>query len=414
MARARGDINLMAPAGSFESLTAAIQGGADSIYFGVGKMNMRSRSSFNFTEKDIEKIVRICRHFNKKAYLTVNIILYDNELDEARRLLDVARENGIDAIIASDHAAIEYARKSNIEVHASTQLNISNIEALKFYSKYADVVVLARELSLEQIASITRQVQESDIRGPKGDLIKIEIFSHGALCMAVSGKCYLILHNHNFSANRGECLQDCRRGYIVTEKESGNQLEIDNSYVMSPKDLCTIRFIDKIIEAGVSVLKIEGRARSPEYVKVVTECYDIAIKSVFSGTYDRDLADSLEKRLSTVYNRGFWEGYYLGKKAGEWNDRYGSRATKKKVYTAKGMNYFNKIGVADFLCEAGTLRTGDQVLIMGPTTGVLEQTITGLKVDDRITDQVNKGERFSLPVERKIRRADKLYKLVDA
>ena len=414
MYKERGEINLMAPAGSFDSLTAAIQGGADSIYFGIGKMNMRSRSSFNFSEKDIKKIVRICRHFNKKAYMTLNIILYNSELDEAKRLIEVAKSEGIDALIISDHAAIEFARQAGMEVHASTQLNISNIESLKFYSKYADVVVLARELSLGQIKEIALQVKEQNIKGPNGDLMKIEIFSHGALCMAVSGKCYLSLHNHNFSANRGECLQDCRRGYIVTEKESGNQLEIDNSYVMSPKDLCTIGFLDKIIEAGVSVLKIEGRARSPEYVKIVTECYDIAIKSYFNGTYDRAKIDQLESRLSTVYNRGFWDGYYLGKMTGEWNDRYGSRAVKKKVYTAKAMNFFNKLGVADFLCEAGSLNAGDNVLIIGPTTGVIEHIIKELMVDDKITDQVNKGERFSFLVDRKIRRADKLYKLIDA
>jgi U32 family peptidase len=414
MFSSRQDINLMAPAGNFDSLTAAIQGGADSVYFGIGRMNMRSRSSFNFGEKDIEKIVRLCRHFNKKAYMTLNVIIYNNELEEARRLIDIAVEKGIDAIIASDMAAIEYARQAGMEVHASTQLNVSNTEALKFYSKYAEVVVLARELNLEAVSEIATQVERMQIKGPKGAPVAIEIFAHGALCMAVSGKCYLSLHNHNYSANRGECLQDCRRGYIVTEKESGTELEIDNPYIMSPKDLCTIGFIDRILEAGVSVLKIEGRARSPEYVKIVTGCYDQAIKSYFEGNYDKNLIQELEYRLSTVYNRGFWEGYYLGRTMGEWNDRYGSKAIKKKVYIAKSMNYFSRLGVAEFLCESGSLKAGDKILIIGPTTGVVEQTSGTLMVDDKVTDQVNKGDRFSIPVTNKIRRADRLYKLVDA
>lgn len=413
MTGSRSDINIMAPAGSFDSLTAAIQGGADSVYFGIGKLNMRSRSSINFSEKDISKIVRICRQFKKKAYLTLNVVLYNDELEEARRLIKVARDNGIDAIIASDHAVLEYARQEGVEIHASTQLNISNINALKFYSGYIDVAVLARELSLAQIANIALQVKEMDIRGPKGDLIKIEIFAHGALCMAVSGKCYLSLHNHNHSANRGECLQDCRRGYIVTEKESGTELEIDNPYIMSPKDLCTIGFVDKIIDAGVSVLKIEGRARSPEYVKRVTECYDMAVKNYFEGNFNKETAAFLEARLAEVFNRGFWGGYYLGRTMGEWNDGYGSKALKRKEYVAKAMNYFGKIEVADFICESGTLSPGDNILIIGPTTGVIEQTLQILKVGDKVTSQVKKGDRFSFVIQKKIRRADKLYKLTD-
>lgn len=403
----------MAPAGSFDSLTAAVQGGADSVYFGIGRLNMRARSSVNFSEKDITKIVRICKQFGKKTYLTLNVVLYNDELEEAKRLINIARDNGIDAIIASDHAVLEYARKEGVEIHASTQLNISNISALKFYSGYIDVAVLARELNLEQIAQIAMQVKEMDIRGPKGDLIKIEIFAHGALCMAVSGKCYLSLHNHNHSANRGECLQDCRRMYVVTEKESGTELEIDNPYIMSPKDLCTIGFIDKIIESGVSVLKIEGRARSPEYVKRVTECYDRAVKNYFEGNFNKETVALLEARLAEVYNRGFWGGYYLGKTTGEWNNRYGSQALKRKEYVAKAMNYFGKIGVADFLCESGTLSSGDKILIIGPTTGVIEQTLQILMVDDKVTSQVKRGDRFSFATQKKIRRADKLYKLTD-
>lgn len=413
MGGSRSDINIMSPAGSFDSLTAAIQGGADSVYFGIGNLNMRARSSFNFTEKDIAKVVRICRRFGKKAYLTLNVVLYDDELDDAKRLIMLAKETGIDAVIASDHAVLEYARHEGVEIHASTQLNISNIEALKFYSRYADVVVLARELNLGQIARIAGQIKEKDIRGPGGRQTGIELFAHGALCMAISGKCYLSLHNHNHSANRGECLQDCRRGYIVTEKESGNQLEIDNSFIMSPKDLCTIGFIDKILEAGVSVLKIEGRARSPEYVKRVTECYDLAVKSYFEGSYNDKTIHYLESRLAEVYNRGFWGGYYLGKTLGEWNDHYGSRALKKKEYVAKAINYFGKIGVADFLCESGTLCPGDKVLIIGPTTGVIEITFAELMVDEKATSLVKKGDRFSFVSGKKIRRADKLYKLTD-
>lgn len=410
----RKDIDLTAPVGSFESLTAAIQGGADSVYFGIGKLNMRARSTINFMERDLDKIVRICRHFKKKTYLTLNIVFFDREIERMKNIIELAKHSGVDAIIASDLAAIQYAHKTGMEVHASTQLNISNTESLKFYSNYADVVVLSRELKLEQIQEIAEQIRHQNITGPSGKLIKLEVFAHGALCMSVSGKCYLSLHHHNHSANRGECLQDCRRSYIVKEKETGQELEIDNPYIMSPKDLCTIHFLDKIMEAGVTVLKIEGRARSPEYVKIVTECYDQALRSYFDDSYTQEKIKKWKGRLKNVYNRGFWDGYYLGQKLGEWSESYGSKASKKKIYTAKNMNYFNKIHVADFLCEAGSLQVGDQIMIVGPTTGVIEHTVTEIRVDLKSTNEVKKGERFSIPIKKKIRRSDKLYRIVDA
>ncbi len=409
----REDIDLMAPAGSFETLIAGIQGGADSIYFGMDNMNMRARSSINFTEKDLNKIVRICRRFNKKAYLALNIVFFDEELEKLKSILKTAKNAGIDAVIASDQAAIKYAHEAGMEVHASTQLNISNTESVKFYSKYADVMVLARELHLRQVHKIFKQIDRQNIKGPSGNPVRIEVFAHGALCMSVSGKCYLSLHHHNHSANRGACLQDCRRGYIVKERETGLELEVDNQYIMSPKDLCTIHFIDKIIGAGIKLLKIEGRARSPEYVKIVTECYNQALQSYFEGTYSKEKIETWKTRLSTVYNRGFWEGYYLGRRLGEWSDTYGSKATKKKIYIARNINYFGKIQVADFLCEADSLRTGDQVLIIGPSTGVVEYTVDEIRVDLKETDKVKKGDRFSIPIREKIRRSDKLYKIVD-
>ncbi len=409
----REDIDLMAPAGSFETLIAGIQGGADSIYFGMDNMNMRARSSINFTEKDLNKIVRICRRFNKKAYLALNIVFFDEELEKLKSILKTAKNAGIDAVIASDQAAIKYAHEAGMEVHASTQLNISNTESVKFYSKYADVMVLARELHLRQVHKIFKQIDRQNIKGPSGNPVRIEVFAHGALCMSVSGKCYLSLHHHNHSANRGACLQDCRRGYIVKERETGLELEVDNQYIMSPKDLCTIHFIDKIIGAGIKLLKIEGRARSPEYVKIVTECYNQALQSYFEGTYSKEKIETWKTRLSTVYNRGFWEGYYLGRRLGEWSDTYGSKATKKKIYIARNINYFGKIQVADFLCDADSLRTGDQVLIIGPSTGVVEYTVDEIRVDLKETDKVKKGDRFSIPIREKIRRSDKLYKIVD-
>lgn len=402
----------MAPVGSFESLMAAIQGNADSVYFGLGKLNMRSRSSVNFTADDLKKIMRICRQFQKKAYLTLNIIVYDKEMDDMKRAVELAAENGIDAIIAADQATIQYAHRQGMEVHLSTQVNISNIESLRFYSGFADVAVLARELDLDQVARIAKQIESENITGPSGNLMRVELFAHGALCMSVSGKCYLSLHQHNHSANRGDCLQDCRRAYIVTEKDSGNELEIDNEFILSPKDLCTIHFINKIIDAGVRVLKIEGRARSPEYVKVVTSVYNEALNCYFEGGYNQEKIIEWQKRLSSVFNRGFWDGYYLGQRLGEWNDIYGSRATFTKSYVAKSLNYFAKAGIGEFLCESGSLRIGDRILIIGPSTGVIEQEIQEIRVDLNPTPETRAGEKFSMPVDRKVRRADKLYKLI--
>jgi putative protease len=411
MSLSRKDIDLMAPVGSFESLIAAIQGGADSVYFGIGKLNMRARSTINFAAKDIEKIMKVCRHFRKRAYLTLNVVFYDEELEEMKESINLAQKHGVNAIIASDQAAIIYAHKIGMEVHLSTQVNISNIESFRFYSSVADVVVLARELNLEQVAALTNQIENENIRGPSGDLMKVELFAHGALCMSISGKCYLSLHHHNHSANRGECLQDCRRSYTVKEKDSGLELDIDNEYIMSPKDLCTIHFINKILDAGVRVLKIEGRARSPEYVKIVTECYNQAINSYIEGSYTKEKISVWKERLSSVFNRGFWEGYYLGQKLGEWNDVYGSKATLKKIYVAKCYNYYSRIGVADFLCESASLNVGDKVLIIGPTTGVIEHIINEIRVEFISVNKTRPGERFSIPVPKKVRRADKLYKL---
>jgi U32 family peptidase len=407
----REDIDLMAPVGSFESLTAAVRAGADSVYFGLGRLNMRARSSINFTPADLEKIMRICRHFNKKAYLTLNVVFYDQEMDEMKHMVDLATENGVDAIIASDQAAIHYAWQRGMEVHLSTQVNISNAESLRFYAAYADVVVLARELSLEQVAVINQTIERDQIKGPSGMLMKTELFAHGALCMAVSGKCYLSLHHHGYSANRGECLQDCRRSYTVKEKEGGFELDLENEFIMSPKDLCTIHFINKIIDAGIRVLKIEGRARSPEYVKTVIECYDQALQSVANGSYTHEKITAWRERLSTVFNRGFWDGYYLGQRLGAWSDVYGSKATQKKEYAAKCMNYFARIGIAEFLCEAGSLSMGDSIIIMGPTTGVIELVVGEIRVDLVKVSRTAAGDRFSISVPRKIRRADKLYRL---
>jgi putative protease len=407
----RQDIDLMAPVGSFESLMAAIQGGADSVYFGIGKFNMRARSSVNFSPGDLTKITRICRNFNIKAYLALNIIFYDEELDDMKRAVDLALENGINAVIAADQAAIDYAHRQGLEVHLSTQVNISNTQSLQFYSGFADVAVLARELNLGQVAEITGRIEKENITGPSGSLMRVELFAHGALCMSVSGKCYLSLHHHGHSANRGDCLQDCRKRYSVTEKEGGLELDIDHEYIMSPKDLCTIHFLNKIIHAGVRVLKIEGRARSPEYVKVVSGCYNEALNSYFEGTYNAEKINAWQERLSSVFNRGFWDGYYLGQKLGEWSQGYGSRATLTKAYVAKNLNYFVKAGVAEFLCEAGTLNEGDKILIIGPFTGVIEQNVEEIRVDLIKVAAAKAGERFSIPVPRKVRRADKMYKL---
>ncbi len=410
----REDFEIMAPVGSYESLSAAIQGGANSVYFGIEGLNMRSRSSNNFTTDDLHEIVKIANKNNVKTYLTVNTVLYNQDLNLMKKIILSAKEANISAIIASDVAAISFAREIDVEVHLSTQLNISNIEALKFYAKFADVVVLARELDLDQVAQIYRQIEVEQIKGPGGKLIQIEMFSHGALCMAVSGKCYLSLHNTHSSANRGACLQTCRRSYTVTDKETGQELEIDNEYIMSPKDLKTIHFLNKMIDAGVRVFKIEGRARGPEYVNTVIKAYNEALDSIITGTFNEEKIAEWDQELSTVFNRGFWDGYYLGQKLGEWSNNYGNRATKRKIYIGKGTNYFPKIGVAEFLMETKSLKVGDEILITGPTTGVIKLTVPELRVDLKPVEETVKGERFSMPVSDKIRRSDKLYKLVNS
>lgn len=409
----RSDIEIMAPAGSYESLMAAIQGGADSVYFGAGELNMRAASSVNFTLDDLRNIVKICRENSIKSYLTVNVVVFDHEIEQMHRIIDSAVESGITAIIASDLSVINYAFRSGIEVHLSTQLNITNIEALKFYSQWADVVVLARELNLDQVRNICNMICEQNIRGPGGDKVKIEMFVHGALCMAISGKCYLSLHENNMSANRGKCWQTCRKAYIVTEKESGYQLEIDNEYIMSPKDLCTIGFIDRLIGSGVRIFKIEGRARSPEYVKTVTSCYDEAVKAVSDGSYNDEKITIWRKRLKSVFNRGFWDGYYLSQRLGEWNNRYGSGATKRKVYLGKVTNFFSKLNVAEIKLENGDLKTGETLLITGPTTGVVEHTVNEIRVDLKVTGKALRGEHCSLKVPVVVRRSDKVYRWFD-
>ncbi|MBN1108263.1 MAG: U32 family peptidase [Bacteroidales bacterium] len=409
----RKDIEIMAPAGSFESLMAAISGGADSVYFGAEQLNMRAGSSKNFSPDDLSRIASICRDKGLKSYLTLNVVVYDEEQNRMHELVDFAVQNGISAIIASDPSVIVYARSRGLEVHLSTQMNISNSETLRLYSQWADVAVLARELNLQQVKKIHEAIIENDIRGPKGDLMKIEMFIHGALCMAISGKCYLSLHENNKSANRGNCYQTCRKSYIVTEKESGYQLEVDNEFIMSPKDLCTIGFIDKILEAGASVLKIEGRARSPEYVRVVTSCYDQAVRAVAEGTYTPEKVKEWKEKLATVFNRGFWDGYYLGRKLGEWNDRYGSAATKRKLYTGKVTNYFSKAGVAEIKLENGDLERGDTLLVTGPTTGAVDFVAEEIRVDLKESVKALKGEFCSVKTPFVLRRSDKVYRWVD-
>lgn len=410
----REDIEIMAPVGSYESLMAAIQGGANSVYFGIEKMNMRANSSNNFTFEDLNKISQICKEKNINSYLTVNTIVYSNEIELIKEIVNAAKQNNITAIIASDIAVINYARSIGVEVHISTQLNVSNIESVKFFSQFADVIVLARELTLEQIGEIISTIKSENIKGPSGKLVKIELFVHGALCMAVSGKCYLSLHEKNHSANRGSCLQTCRKAYTVKEKESGYELEIDNEYIMSPKDLCTIKFLNKILDAGVSVLKIEGRARPAEYVKTVCECYNEAVNSYLLNDFTDEKIQNWEKRLATVFNRGFWGGYYLGQKLGEWSHRYGSRATKRKIYIGKGTNYFTKLKIAEFLIETNSLSVGDEILITGPTTGVIQTTVKEIRVDLKSVQTANQGDRCSIPIDQVVRRSDKLYIVVDA
>ena len=411
----REDFEIMAPVGSYESLQAAIQSGANSVYFGIEKLNMRSRSASNFNTDDLREIVRICKENHIKSYLTVNTVIYNDDLSLMREIVDTAKEVEVSAIIAADVAVMLYAYQQGVEVHLSTQLNIANIEALKFYSKYADVVVLARELNMNQVAAIWKAINEEQIRGPKGELIRIEMFCHGALCMAVSGKCYLSLHELNASANRGACYQVCRHGYRLMDDERDIEIKVDNQYLMSPKDLKTIHFLNKLIDSGVRVMKIEGRARGPEYVKTVVGCYNEAICSYIDGSFSEEKIEGWDNRLKTVFNRGFWNGYYLGQRLGEWSSTYGSEATKRKVYVGKGIKYFSKLGVAEFLVETKYgIKKGDEVIIMGPTTGVIEMKVEELQVNCKEAESCDRGKLFSMPVSCKIRPSDKLYKIVDA
>ena len=405
------DFEIMAPVGSRESLAAAIQAGADSIYFGIEKLNMRAHSASTFTIDDLREIAATCNEHGIKTYLTVNTIIYNEDIPLMHEIVDAAKEAGISAVIASDVAVMTYCNKVGQEVHLSTQLNISNVEALKFYARFADVVVLARELNMSQVAEVHRLAEEQNICGPSGQPVRIEMFCHGALCMAISGKCYLSLDNANRSANRGECIQLCRRSYTVTDNETGTQLEIDNKYVMSPKDLKTVRFIDKMMKSGVRVFKIEGRARGPEYVYTVVKCYKEAIQSVIDGTFTEEKKDRWDERLATVFNRGFWDGYYLGQKLGEWNKNYGSCATEKKVYVGKGVKYFSKLGVAEFAIEAADFKKGDKLLITGPTTGVIYMNADEIRYDLEPVEEARKGQRVSMPVPAKVRPSDKLFKL---
>ena len=405
------DFEIMAPVGSRESLAAAIQAGADSIYFGIEKLNMRAHSASTFTIDDLREIAATCNEHGIKTYLTVNTIIYNEDIPLMHEIVDAAKEAGISAVIASDVAVMTYCNKVGQEVHLSTQLNISNVEALKFYAQFADVVVLARELNMSQVAEVHRLAEEQNICGPSGQPVRIEMFCHGALCMAISGKCYLSLDNANRSANRGECIQLCRRSYTVTDNETGTQLEIDNKYVMSPKDLKTVRFIDKMMKSGVRVFKIEGRARGPEYVYTVVKCYKEAIQSVIDGTFTEEKKDQWDERLATVFNRGFWDGYYLGQKLGEWNKNYGSCATEKKVYVGKGVKYFSKLGVAEFAIEAADFKKGDKLLITGPTTGVIYMNADEIRYDLEPVEETRKGQRVSMPVPAKVRPSDKLFKL---
>lgn len=405
------EFEIMAPVGSRESLAAAIKAGAGSVYFGIGQLNMRSHSANHFTIDDLREIAATCDKHGIKTYLTVNTIIYGEDLNAMREIVDAAKEARITAVIASDVAVMAYCAEKGVEVHLSTQLNITNIESLKFYARFADVVVLARELNMEQVAEIHRQIVEQHICGPRGELIRIEMFCHGAFCMAVSGKCYMSLHDANRSANRGECVQICRRSYTVTDNETGNQLEIDNKYIMSPKDLKTVRFIDRMMEAGVRVFKIEGRARGPEYVHTVVSCYKEAIASVLDGTYTEEKKDRWDERLATVFNRGFWDGYYQGQKMGEWNKHYGSSATERKVLVGKVMKYFSKLGVAEVAVEATDFAVGDKLLITGPTTGALWLNADEIRFDLKPVERALQKQRVSFPVPEKVRPNDKLFKL---
>ena len=408
----RKDFEIMAPAGSWESLQAAIQAGADSVYFGIERLNMRSRSSSNFTTEDLHRIVERCKEAGVKSYLTINTIIYDEDLELMREIVDNAKEAGVSAIIAADVAVMQYAVSQGVEVHLSTQLNISNVEALRFYAQFADVVVLARELNMDQVAEIHRRIVEEKIVGRNGELIRIEMFCHGALCMAVSGKCYLSLHELNSSANRGACMQVCRRAYRVHDEDSDIELTVDNKYIMSPKDLKTIHFMNKMMDSGVRVFKIEGRARGPEYVKAVVSCYNEAIMAHLNNEFTDEKVADWDMRLSKVFNRGFWDGYYLGQRLGEWSHNYGSKATHKKVYIGKCTNFFQKIGVAEFLLEAQTLSVGDEILVTGETTGAYEDVVEEVRVDLKPVETVEKGTYFSIKTKDIVRRNDKLFKIV--
>lgn len=408
----RNEVEIMAPVGSYESLMAAIQGGADSVYFGIEQLNMRSKSSNNFTLDDLVKISGLCKKHKIRSYITLNTVIYDDELPLMRSIVKAAKANNITAIIASDQSVIQYANEVGMEVHMSTQTNITNIGAVKYYAHFADVMVTARELNLKQVKAITDAIKKQNIKGPSGELVQIEIFAHGALCMAVSGKCYLSLDNLNSSANRGACLQQCRRPYHVTD-DDGIELEVDNEYIMSPKDLNTISFLDKILKAGIKVLKIEGRGRSPEYVKTVVECYKEACQAYFDGNYTEENIKKWNDRLNSVYNRGFWDGYYLGRKLGEWTERYGSQATKRKMYIGKITNYFSKLNVAEVKMETHDLSVGEEIKIIGPTTGVYEDVVSEIRVDLKVVEKTVKGELCSIPVKELIRRGDKLYKVIE-
>ena len=404
-------VEIMAPVGSFESLAAAINAGCNSIYFGIEQLNMRARSSINFTTEDLVDIATRCQEHNVKTYLTMNTILYDHDITLMRTIVDKAKESGISAIIASDHAVMAYCKSIGMPLHISTQSNVTNIETVEFYAAFADAMVLSRELSLRQVKEIARQIEKRQVKGPSGKLVRLEVFAHGALCMAVSGKCYLSLHSNNSSANRGACIQNCRKSYIVTSKEDGQELEIDNEYIMSAKDLCTIGFVDKIVDAGVSILKIEGRGRSADYVDETVSCYREAVESLEDGSYNAEKIQNWTDRLSTVYNRGFWDGYYLGRKMGEWNDSYGSKATEKKLLVGKGVKYFKQVGVGEFRMESFTLKVGDQIMVTSPRFGVHKQVVDELRVDGEVVESIAKGDVFSMKIDQVITPGAKVYKI---
>jgi len=406
------EVEILAPVGSYESLIAALKAGCNSVYFGVEQLNMRARSSINFTTDDLRKIGETCKERNVKTYLTINTVLYSHDIRLMKSIVDQAKANGITAIIGADHAVLSYCKSIGMPLHISTQANITNIETVEFYAVFADVMVLARELSLRQVAEISREIERRQIKGPSGELVRLEVFAHGALCMAVSGKCYLSLHSDNASANRGACIQNCRKEYIVTSKEDGVELEIHNEYIMSAKDLCTIGFLDRILDSGVSILKIEGRGRAADYVDTVVRCYKEAVCAVSDDTYTQEKIENWTKQLATVYNRGFWDGYYLGRKMGEWNDSYGSKATDKKIFLGKGVKYFDKIKVGEFRMESHTLNKGDRILITGPNIGVIKTEVKEMRIDDNSVESVKKGDVFSIKVNEIIRPSCKLYKVI--